>query len=210
MSRNDPPQVRKGRKPSLEKRCAIFDAAIECFSKEGFEQTSMDTVAQIAGVSKRTVYNHFPSKDELFSAMVQRLKDSCQSVSQFVYQPDRTLSDQLSEFGHRVVDFHCQKESRRIGGAILPRLLQHPELGRALFGDAKFFDRELTAWIAVAQKKKQLSKCDAVFAARQFLGLLESFVVWPQLVKKERNPNQANREKLVNETVAMFLKSYQR
>ena len=44
------------------KRQAVVDAAIAEFRASGFEATSMDKIAATAGVSKRTVYNHFPVK----------------------------------------------------------------------------------------------------------------------------------------------------
>lgn len=54
------------------KRAAIVDAAIEAFLASGYDATSMDRIAAHAGVSKRTVYNHFPSKDALFVAILQK------------------------------------------------------------------------------------------------------------------------------------------
>ncbi|MCF5632840.1 TetR family transcriptional regulator, partial [Pseudomonas syringae] len=47
-----------------QKREAIVLAAIAEFGDRGFEITSMDRIAARAEVSKRTVYNHFPSKEE--------------------------------------------------------------------------------------------------------------------------------------------------
>ena len=52
------------------KRDAIVQAAIGEFREHGFNGTSMDRVAAAADVSKRTVYNHFPSKEELFEAIL--------------------------------------------------------------------------------------------------------------------------------------------
>ena len=54
------------------KRQAIVEAAIAEFRSTGFESTSMDKIAATAGVSKRTVYNHFGDKENLFLAVVQR------------------------------------------------------------------------------------------------------------------------------------------
>ena len=45
------------------KYAAILKAAVAAFRKNGYASTSMDQIAADAGVSKRTVYNHFPSKD---------------------------------------------------------------------------------------------------------------------------------------------------
>ncbi|EPN63565.1 TetR family transcriptional regulator, partial [Pseudomonas syringae pv. actinidiae ICMP 19096] len=56
-----------------QKRESIVQAAIAEFGDRGFEITSMDRIAARAEVSKRTVYNHFPSKEELFAEMLQRL-----------------------------------------------------------------------------------------------------------------------------------------
>src|SRR5690606_882915 len=52
------------------KREAIIQAAIAEFRAHGFDITSMDKIAATAGVSKRTVYNHFPSKEELFAEIL--------------------------------------------------------------------------------------------------------------------------------------------
>jgi len=45
---------------------AIFDAALKCFNKNGYYKTSMDLIADCAGMTKRGLYYHFKSKDELF------------------------------------------------------------------------------------------------------------------------------------------------
>jgi TetR/AcrR family transcriptional regulator of autoinduction and epiphytic fitness len=55
------------------KREAIVRAAVEEFRASGYEATSMDRIAEVAGVSKRTVYNHFPSKEALFSMILEEL-----------------------------------------------------------------------------------------------------------------------------------------
>ncbi|HEX4981381.1 MAG TPA: helix-turn-helix domain-containing protein, partial [Ilumatobacteraceae bacterium] len=46
-------------------RAAIADAAVALFGARGFAETTMDDVADAAGVSRRTAYRHFPSKDDL-------------------------------------------------------------------------------------------------------------------------------------------------
>jgi AcrR family transcriptional regulator len=48
----------------------IIDAAYACFYKEGFARTSVDAIASAAGVTKRTFYYHFDSKDTMVSAVL--------------------------------------------------------------------------------------------------------------------------------------------
>jgi AcrR family transcriptional regulator len=58
-------QVTAGR---VDRRQAILDAALATFARDGFVATSMDDVAEAAGVAKPTVYNHFGDKTALFLA----------------------------------------------------------------------------------------------------------------------------------------------
>lgn len=55
-----------GRPKDLEKRARILQAAKAIFLKSGYHGTSMNLIAQEAGVTKLTVYNHFQDKANLF------------------------------------------------------------------------------------------------------------------------------------------------
>ena len=52
-------------------RRRILDAAYELFYRKGFGRVGVDEVAAVAGVTKRTLYYHFKSKDELLSAVLE-------------------------------------------------------------------------------------------------------------------------------------------
>lgn len=194
---------------SERKRASIVSAAVDAFAEFGFEQASMDAIAERAKVSKRTVYNHFTSKDELFNAIVEELKQRSQAGAAFDFSRDVSLSVQLECFAKRVVDFHCEPASRRLARVILPRLLQCPQMWQSLFGDAKLFESELQAWIRSAIGSKAMAKADAKIAARQLLGLLETFVVWPQLIRNAPSPTASGRKQIISESVKMFLSRYQ-
>lgn len=60
-----------------EKTAAIVSAARITFLSRGFDAASMDHIALTAGVSKRTVYNRFRSKEELFGAAIT---ETCQHL----------------------------------------------------------------------------------------------------------------------------------
>lgn len=61
-----------------EKRRAIAQAAHRVFGRDGFTRASVDTIAAEAEVSKRTVYNHYGSKELLFLSVLQ---DSAAAVA---------------------------------------------------------------------------------------------------------------------------------
>jgi len=70
MKKKTRAKARLGRPKSEEKRALISNAAANLFLSEGFERTSMDTIASAAGVSKQTVYSHFRNKDDLFRSCI--------------------------------------------------------------------------------------------------------------------------------------------
>ena len=66
-----PERLRTDPRPARSREL-ILDAAVGFFARHGFLAANMDELAAEAGVAKRTVYNLFGSKDELFRAVVHR------------------------------------------------------------------------------------------------------------------------------------------
>ena len=50
------------------KRAQLIETAIELFAKDGFHATGIDTIVERSGVTKKTLYTHFRSKEELILA----------------------------------------------------------------------------------------------------------------------------------------------
>jgi AcrR family transcriptional regulator len=50
----------------------ILDTASELFYRDGYHAVGIDTIVERSGVAKMTLYRHFPSKDELIAAYLQR------------------------------------------------------------------------------------------------------------------------------------------
>jgi len=59
------------RLPAAERRSQLIDAAMAIFAAEGFQKTTMDAVASAAGVTKPVLYQHFPSKRDLFLELLR-------------------------------------------------------------------------------------------------------------------------------------------
>jgi AcrR family transcriptional regulator len=70
----------------------IVDTAKLVFLESGYERTSMDTVAARAATSKRSLYAHFPTKEALFLAAVERshelFADRLRSPSDYAADPE--------------------------------------------------------------------------------------------------------------------------
>ena len=65
---------------------AILDAAVELFSRHGFDGVSMRTIAMQAGVSKSNIYHHFKSKEELYleimESSAERFSDMVEALAE--------------------------------------------------------------------------------------------------------------------------------
>jgi len=66
----------KVRLPKDERRALLLSASLEVFTASGYHSASMDEIADRAGVSKPVLYQHFPSKLELYLAVLDTHIDS--------------------------------------------------------------------------------------------------------------------------------------
>ncbi|GHH27705.1 TetR/AcrR family transcriptional regulator [Streptomyces lanatus] len=73
------------------KRTAIDCAARAVFGREGYTRASMDSIAAEAGVSKRTIYNHYQDKEQLLLSVLQESTHALSAHQQELI--DRHLSD---------------------------------------------------------------------------------------------------------------------
>jgi AcrR family transcriptional regulator len=64
--------ARRWRRRKDARPAEIVDAALEVFAERGFSAARLDDVAARAGISKGTLYLYFPSKEELFKAVVRQ------------------------------------------------------------------------------------------------------------------------------------------
>lgn len=68
-------RVRK-RLSAEARRAGIIEAAVSAFARDGYDATKMDSIAAGAGITKPVLYDHFPSKQALFLAVLESIRDS--------------------------------------------------------------------------------------------------------------------------------------
>lgn len=91
---------------SEQKRAAIVQAALRLFLRDGFARTSVDAIAAEAGVSKRTVYNHYGDKENLFLSVISDTYDSMIGV--VVRLIDQYLTDvPVDAVEENIIAFAC-------------------------------------------------------------------------------------------------------
>ncbi|MFO1267576.1 MAG: TetR/AcrR family transcriptional regulator [Rubrivivax sp.] len=109
----------------------LLDAALELFVEKGFAATRAEEVAHRAGVSKGTLYLYYPSKEELFKAVVRQnlgslIAEGKEVVAQFQGSTSELLVTLMKAWWQRV-------GSRRAAGIhkiILAEVRNFPELAQ--------------------------------------------------------------------------------
>lgn len=81
----------------IETRRKILDAAYSLFRQRGYSRVTMDDISEHAKLTKRTLYNHFESKDQL-------LADVLEAQHELALQAFRTFGDGLSGSAESIVE----------------------------------------------------------------------------------------------------------
>jgi len=192
-----------------KKRMQILDAAEELFHSIGVENTSMDQLAQQAQVSKRTVYNHFATKDVLFQAILQRMFDKLSEGSELRFDATAPIDQQLRRIAKDEVAMLSSDAFLRVAKIAIMQVMQRPELAKVMNDNALGCKRYLETFLTDACAAGVLKITDIHFASKQFVFQLKSFVFYPSLFGLEKQTDEM-REKIIDEAVIMFLARYRK
>ncbi|MFP6832424.1 hypothetical protein PS925_04940 [Pseudomonas fluorescens] len=192
------------------KREAIIQAAIAEFRANGFEVTSMDKIAATAGVSKRTVYNHFPSKEELFAEILNQLWARISAEQSVVYNRDQPLRDQLRQMLQAKVQLMADENFLTLARVAIAATIHSPERAQNMVERMGEREEGLTVWIRAAQADGRLKAVDPEFAAHQVQGLLKTFGFWPQMSMGRAALDVEMQNTVAESALEMFLACYQR
>lgn len=190
------------------KRASIIEAAITEFHARGFLATSMDAVAERAGVSKRTIYNHFKNKDELFRTIST---EACRRVIELhvePYEPDQPLETQLAKIAHQKLDLMSSPDFQKLVRVTVAERVRRPQIAAEAFSEIEKGEFGPTAWFRAATADGRLAVDDPVRASKQFVGQLKEFAFWPQLFGILPPLDAEGRERVIGEAVRMILARY--
>ena len=162
-----------------KKRKDILDAAIEEFREQGFPAARVNRIAELAGVSKRTLYKHFESKEQLFQAIIDILLEQIAAAPKLSYRPDAPLRDQLVAAVRDYVSHLNGEHYMGLNRLVMSELLRDQDLARAFLSKAAMQDGPIKALISGAMQAGALRQADPGFAAGQLLSMVKHFLVWP-------------------------------
>lgn len=189
-----------------KKRESILEAAISAFIEHGYDGTSMDLIAEKANSSKRTVYNHFSSKEELIEEAFNRNLMDAFEAKQIEYDSNRSLEEQLGEFAESKM--MLTRDPKRLGlmRVSLGAFITHPHMAEKAIQFAGSYEDSLAIWLEGANKDGRLKIEDSALASEIFWSLFSGTFFWPPILL---GPVEKKREKnLKKEFIKTFLARY--
>jgi TetR/AcrR family transcriptional regulator of autoinduction and epiphytic fitness len=187
------------------KRSAILAAAAEQFRTHGYENASVDGIAALAEVSKRTVYNHFPSKETLFAETILQMFESSAGMLELSYRRDLSLREQLEELMRQKMRSLADRDFLDLARVAIGEAIHAPERTLPILARLGEMEEGVTRWIRAAQDDGRLKPGDPAFAATLLQGQVKTFAFWPQIAMGAAPLAQVEQERVIDAAVSMFL-----
>src|SRR6476646_7442621 len=96
------------RLPAARRRRQLLDVALETFAARGYHPTSMNDIAEAAGVTKPVLYQHFRSKRALYLELLEdvggRLQDAIEKAVSEADGPREQVTAGFTAYFHFVAD----------------------------------------------------------------------------------------------------------
>ncbi len=199
-------QKKESRKRNTSvKHRLILDTAIQVFIKSGYDGTSMDLIAAAGGVSKRTLYNHFGSKENLFQEVIAVFIQERDMRKPLEYSTARTLEEQLTEFAQAELYLIDDVTRRGLSRLLTSVFLTHADLGMLTRGKYKPHEA-MIAWLGRAGAEGRLQFDSAELTAGMFYGLVEGCLTWPALMTDGASLQFSG--PVLKEIISVFLEAY--
>ncbi|MHC1781798.1 MAG: TetR/AcrR family transcriptional regulator [Anaerolineaceae bacterium] len=182
------------------KRVEIFNAAVHLFLEKGFNETSMREIAGAAGVGKSTLYDYFPTKDEILVSMVEeRLKELTLQVKEIANQPDSPVV-RLRRIILSYLDYLADNENFFLHLSIEVQRLGQNSQARIMKSRHEYQDA-IRDVIDSGIKEGCFRQVDSLLASRLILSAFSAAVF--------ANRKASSREQMINDAFTLLLNGLQ-
>lgn len=158
-----------------QRRQAFVDAARDAFFAHGYGATTMSAIAATVGGSKTTLWAYFPSKEELFAAVIDDIVERYSLALTIEVDQAEPVAPVLRRFGRAVMTTILSSHIQALHRIVTGEALRFPELGRMFYERGpKRGKARLAAFVAGAMADGRLRRGDPMVATRQFSGMCQS------------------------------------
>lgn len=196
-----------------EKARLVLDGARTVFLALGFSAATTDMIQQAAGVSKSTVYSHYPNKEALFVAVVEA---ECEQFLKTVRKPKfpgERLEDILTSMAKAYLDIVLSRDGLALYRMISAEAPRFPELGRRFYlaGPAAINNIVAeTLEVSASKGELDLGSIGLDSAASLFVNMVRGEAQMQCLMHPESPASAAQRDRWAKDAVTAFLRAFQK
>ncbi|OUL33425.1 TetR family transcriptional regulator [Nostoc sp. T09] len=192
-----PDNRRAPKQASSSGRDRILDEAEQLFRKRGYNTVAMRDIANAVGIRQASLYYHFPSKEQLFVAVNERMFERHRwGLQQAIHQNEDDLRSQL----HAVGAWFLSQPPIHFLSMVhtdMP-LLDEENTARLSACSSQFIFEPICQIFAQAQQRGEIREVRPQLLAGFFLSVIESLPLATTL------PDAAPREVIVNEMISVL------
>jgi TetR/AcrR family transcriptional regulator, regulator of autoinduction and epiphytic fitness len=189
-------------------REAIVDAAERLFLERGFGAVSMDELAEAADVARRTLYNQFSGKEELFREMLGRVSGHLEDALPPGIETQGDVDQVLRLVAKAILGLHRNRAYLGFLRMVVADSRQFPWIAEAFGAVMDPQTERLVRYLTHVTGLGLLDCRNPLLAAHQFMGILNEFSLWPWMMGREGL--SFSEDELAEEAVGMFLQRYRR
>jgi AcrR family transcriptional regulator len=192
-----------------DRRETILRAARASFLEQGYAATTMSAIAAALGGSKTTLWTYFPSKEELFAAVIDDAIVQFRQELLAILDLSGSVEETLRRFSVAILTKMLDPDTIRLHRIIAAEAERFPEVGRIFYERAPRQTQErLAAYLSEAMGRGELRQADPLIAAQQLVVLLQAQHylkrVWNVVPAVEADEIQAD----VETAIDTFLRAY--
>jgi AcrR family transcriptional regulator len=187
----------------------MLEVATELFLRDGYEQTSIDAILVRSGGSKATLYAYFPTKEDLFRAVIDSVVDNSQRPAELDTAADARVL--LTEFAASRLRVVLSPQHRAILGLIIAERERFPDLARMyLERGPQRSQTLLAAYLESLRRNGLIDVADVNEAAEFFMGMLKQRWNAQLLLVAAAPPSDAAIREHAGRVVSRFLAAFAR
>ena len=200
-----------GRPKDEAKAAKILAAAGTQFIKQGVSHTTMAAIAEQAGVSKYTVYNHYGSKEALFQSVIQHKCDGFMDKTAFSNLPVDDAKEGLEAIGLGFVGILFDQEVLAMHRTIMAESRHDKTIAKLFYAAGpKYVSDLLDAYLTQLHDHGELCVEDVARATEVFLSLFTGKTHMQVVLNLAPKPTKKRLKQFVEENVDFFLRIFGR
>ena len=191
-----------------QKTQAIIKAACHYFLQYGYNGATTDLIQKKAGVSKATLYNHFPTKESLFASVVNTQCKLFVEQVRAISLPDTHFSESLFRIGEAYLTLLLAPENQALFRAVVAEAPRFPGLAKTFYdaGPASILPVIAEAVNRALQKHElAVNGCEPLRLATDFITVLRGKSQMYCLLHPDFIPDQNIIAEWVSEAVDILI-----